>query len=278
MQDRVDLFSGGKIMLRKLIVRLFLGCVAFMGLLMTTAAVASYLAFQQPAFYTHVRAQSLSPTERDVMTKQFQLSQIAYNAWLDSSLARQQAQQAAAAKLQPAVLTTSTDPYDPKTDTFTVRLTEQQLNGQLATSRPGSRATLQNPLIHIGDDCLELGFEVKQKNIAAVFSVLLEPSTTENGNIRLDIRAAHIGQLRIPLKTILRCLPRDIVQSAGDLDIDLTLPAPHLTLKLPKNGKRTATIKSIHCQAGELVVELLPPILERPPGNRPQPATLSNLH
>lgn len=262
-------------MLRKLIVRFLLGCVVFVGLLFASAAVASYLALQKPSFYANLQAQALSPAKRDALTNQFQLSQIAYNQWLDHSIARQQA---AAAKSQPAAPTASTDPYDPKTDTYTVRLTEQQLNGQLVSHRPGSRATLQNPLIHIGDRRLELGFEVKNAKLAAVLSLVLEPTVTGDGNVRLDICAAHIGTLRLPLNAILRCIPRDIAYSSHDLDIDLTLPSPHLTLKPPKNGRRTATVKSIRCADGELVVELLPPILTPAPANRPQTSTLSNLN
>lgn len=262
-------------MLRKLIVRFLLGCVVFVGLLLASAAVASYLALQQPTFYAALQSQTLSPAKRDALTKQFQLSQIAYNQWLDHSIARQQA---AAAKSQPATPSTSTDPYDPKTDTYTVRLTEQQLNGQLVSHRPGSRATLQNPLIHIGDRCLELGFEVKNAKLAAVLSLILEPTVTGDGNVRLDIRAARLGKLRLPLNTILRCIPRDLVYSSHDFDVDLTLPSPHLTLKPPKNGRRTATVKSIRCADGELVVELLPPILAPASANRPQASTLSNLN
>jgi hypothetical protein len=154
----------------------------------------------------------------------------------------------------------------------TFRATEQQLNALLASQQRGLGDGLQNARVRLGDDVIELGAELgvalgggaKTSSRSFVLSVVLQPTLTADGTLRLDIQSARAGRLPIPLRTILRWLPRPVVLTAQDATLDLNPQSPHLAVKLPRSGPDSPAIKSIRCAAGEIVVELAPPVLELP--------------
>lgn len=263
-------------MIRRLVARIVRGCLAFFALLLMATALVAILSFRQPGFYAELRAQTFSPADQAAATQQLEQMNLAAMRWLELSLARQQAQQTAAPAPSGAGAP-KPNLYDPRQDAHAIRITQQQLNAQFAAKELSMKDPWRRPRINIGQDTIELGVEVAAPSASAVLSIMLEPSLTDEGGLRLDIRAARIGSLTLPLHTILRCLPRAIVHSGPDADLDLTPPAPHLTVKLPKSGRRTPTIKAIECTPGEIVVTLLPPVLERLQGEGPPATTLSQL-
>jgi hypothetical protein len=252
-------------MIRKFVIRLFFGCLALVGLVLTAATVVGWLAFQQPAFYAERRAQTFAPADEAKAERLLEQAEQDAQRWLHASLARQQAQQSKTDPPPVPQFAAWGAPYDPAQDVHTFRITEEQLNALLASDRHGLSKPLKNARIRIEQDRIELGVELQATAVDAVVSVVLEPTMTNVGGLRLGIQAARIGKLPIPFNAILGWWPRDIVYTDRQFDLDLTPPAPHLTLKLPQTAKGSPTIKSIHCTAGEIAVELLPPVLDPPP-------------
>lgn len=257
-------------MLRRLFVRIVRGCVAVAALMLMTGALVSYLALRQPAWYAELRMQTLSAADQAAAKQAIEAAQVAAQRWLEQSLVKQHARLLDVAS-SPAGTPPSAALYDPQQDVHTVRFTQQQLNAMLAEDGFGFREPLRNPRVRVDHDGIELAIEVAIPSAPAILSAVVGPSSLAGGDLRLDIRSARVGTLALPLETILRCLPRPVVYSNGELHVDLTPPTPHLTLRLSKSDTRSPTIKSIRCLPGELIVELLPPLLEQPPAADAQP-------
>jgi uncharacterized protein YpmS len=266
-------------MFKRIVIRVVRVGLTLVGLIVTATLVAGYLALSAPAFYVERRTAADSPAELAAAKAEFEQSRAAAVAWLAASASRQQAQRAAAPA--PAALP-GADPgafdgaYDPTRDVHTFRATEQQLNALLASQQRGRGEGLHNARVRLGDDAIELGAELgvalggraKNSSRSLVLSVVLQPTLTADGTLRLDIKSARAGRLPIPLRTILRWLPRPVVLPARDATLDLNPQSPHLAVKLPHSGPKSPTIKSIRCTTGEIIVELVPPVLDAP-GSEP---------
>jgi hypothetical protein len=262
-------------MLKRIVVRVIRVGLTLFGLLVAATLLAGYLAMSGPAFYVERTTAAATRAEQAAAQEQFEQSQAAIAAWLAASASRQQAQLAGSS---PPVgiagevrVAAWQEPYDPTRDVYVFRATEQQLNSLLAGQEHSAGDSLQNVRVRLSEGGAELGAEIradlggaKSSSRTLVLSMVLQPTLTADGTLRLDIQSARVGRLPIPLRTILRCMPRPIVYSAHDADLDLNPESPHLALKLPRSDSATPTIKSIHCLRGEIVVELLPPVLKAP--------------
>jgi hypothetical protein len=277
-------------MFKRIVIRMVRVGLTLVGVILTATLVAGYLALSEPAFYVERRTAADSPAELAAAKAHLEQSRAAAVEWLTASASRQQAQRAGAPAPAPfsgalpgADLGAFDGPYDPTRDVHTFRATEQQLNALLASQQRGTSDDLQNVRVRLGDDVIELGAELgvalgggaKNSSRSLVLSVVLQPTLTADGTLRLDIQSARAGRLPIPLRTILRWLPRPVVLSAQDATLDLNPQAPHLAVKLPRSGPDSPTIKSIRCAAGEIVVELAPPVLELPGNEVAQSLTVS---
>lgn len=238
-------------------------CLAIVTLVLTAVAIGCYLAVQPPAFYTELRTQSFTPAEVSAANLRSRLSQAAIDRWIDESLARQAAAGSRSSTLAEQAPTAATSAYDPQQDVRTVRFSEQQINSQLASTGGNTARKMQDARVKLSPDRLEFGIEFKEASTTVVLSCMLAPSVTDDGHLRLDVVATRVGKLTLPLRTILRFVPQHIAQSTNEMDIDLNPTDPHFTLKSTGRGSRSPRIKSVRCEEGELVVELLPPVLCR---------------
>jgi hypothetical protein len=251
-------------MFKRIVVRVVRLGLLIVGVTLTGTLFAGYLALSEPTFYVERLAMAATPAEQAAAKAQFERAQAAAVEWLAASTSRQQAALAngAAPAGGPGAIAGS---YDPTCDVHVFRATERQLNALLAAQERGAGDGLRNLRVRLGDNGVELGAELcldaKPSSRSIVVSVLLQPTLRDDGTLRLDIQSARAGRLPIPLRMILRCLPRPIVYAANDGELDLNPEAPHLAIKLPRSDAAAPTIKSIRCAAGEIVVELLPPVL-----------------
>ncbi|MCO6045045.1 YpmS family protein [Aeoliella sp. ICT_H6.2] len=248
-------------MIRKAILRLLLASVAIAVVVVTAIMVAGYLALQQPGYYAALRAVELQPADQAAAELYWRQTAADYERWMQNSIARQQAalKQTPDAPAEAAPLRM---PYNPATDTHEVRFTQRQLNAQLAGSKATQSGDWRNPRVRIGHDCIDVAFEVTSDEVTCFPSIALRPAIDADGNLRLEIVSAQIGQLPLPMKTILRNLPEEIGRKASrDVQLDLTSPSPSVTVNLPSTGKDSPTVKSLTCQEGEMVVEFLPPVI-----------------
>jgi hypothetical protein len=73
--------------------------------------------------------------------------------------------------------------------------------------------------------------------------------------------AVRIGDLPLPLSTILRWLPGDVHYSGSDIEVDVTAPTRHICLNLSDNNSESPSVKSIKCMEREVTIEFLAPQL-----------------
>ncbi len=224
-------------MVRRLVVRLVLCCVAIVGLLVAAGSFAGYLALRQPAFYADSLAVSYSPADQSAATQYLERCHGDVKRWIALSIAKQRVLQSGNGTAGAAAAGPVGGQYDPLSDSHHFRVTEQQINALLAAKKSGLDPSVRNPRICIGQDCIELGFGVQTSKAEGVLSAVLEPTVTDAGDLRLDIQRARIGMLPLPLQTILQWLPHEVAYSGPDLDLNLTPSDPHLVVKLPKRAR-----------------------------------------
>lgn len=247
-------------MLRNLFVRLFRCFVVLIGIAILSVCIAGYFAFQQPAFYADLRAQKFSQRDALAVKTSFQRMELDLKLWSERSISLQRAQRSATATPKRAIPGASRSKYDPTQDTHSITITEQQLNAQLASGKTKISRELRNPRVRIAPDHIDLGIEFVTPKASCVLSTKLKLAPISQGRLRLEIVSARIGQLPLPLNTILRCLPREVIHSGGDLELNLTSPTPHLCLNVSGQGPTAPAVKSIKCLDGEMTIEFLAPV------------------
>lgn len=245
-------------MLHNLFVRLFRCFVVLIGIAVLSVCIAGYFAFQQPAFYADLRAQKFSQSDEVAAKTSFQRMQLDLRLWSERSIGLQRAQRSTTAKAIPGASRTE---YDPTHDTHTITITEQQINALLASNSAKLSRELQNPRVRFEPDHIDLGIELVTPKASGVLSTKLKLASVSQGQLRLEIVSARIGRLPLPLRPILRCLPREVIHAGSNLELDLTGPTPHVCLSLSGQGSMTPSAKSIKCAAGKMTIEFLAPVL-----------------
>ncbi|MEP3480930.1 MAG: hypothetical protein ABJZ55_16910 [Fuerstiella sp.] len=224
-------------MIRSLIV----GAVVF-GLMLIAVCIAAALAVQEPSFYTRLKAQEFA-----VDVKAFVRSEGAeFDRWLKDSIQSQQQQ-----------LDSDIAPVDSPIDTYTLQLSEDQLNGILASDIEKT-GDVRHPRIGLSDGSMQIGAEVDVNDTSIVASIALRPYAGTDGRLRLEIQSSHIGNLRFPLQTLLSMLQDQMTNISGDLELDLSGTKPVLILNT-KRGKEKPTIQSVRCQTGQLEITFQAP-------------------
>jgi hypothetical protein len=256
-------------MFRKLFVRLFLCCVALVGILVVSLCIAGYLALQQPAFYADRLAQQFSNSDQMAANASFQRVEQDLRRWTDRSVALQRAHslsdstKRANASLEALPLESLPGDYDPTQDTHSISFSEKQINAQFASQKVSRTGEWQNPRVRIGSDRIDFGFEFVTSRASCVLSAELKPTLTSDGKLRLDLLSTRVGRLPIPLGTILRCLPRNICNLGSGAELNLTGSTPSICLNLPDNGGKSPAVKSIKCTEGEITIEFFAPVVNR---------------
>lgn len=252
-------------MLRKIFLRLIFCGGALMGVVVLSGCLAGYLAFQQPAFYAALRGQQFSNIELQEATAHFEHMERDLRLWNERSLALQ----ARPAPDSPAPARADPKPprndYDPAKDTRSITVTEQQINAQLAALKTGDRGEWRHPRVRIRPDFVDVAFEVVLPQASCVVSAELKPALAPDGRLRLELTAARIGRLPLPLSTILQLLPRDLELPEDDMEVDLTPPTPHVCLDVTDGDPRCPAVKSIKCAEGVITIEFHAPVLNARP-------------
>ncbi|QDU56237.1 hypothetical protein [Aeoliella mucimassa] len=251
-------------MLRKIVVRLFLGGVAVVGLVFVGLSVCGYLAFQEPGFYAALENQSYTDADRQAANDAMRQSDEEFRRWRELSLARQQTKPIGLNQVVNVPNVPEKVAYNPEQDVYSVRITQQQLNAQLSAGNKSGNQSVGVPRISIQQDRIDLGMQVEASDTSCVISASLKPMMTETGDLRFEIVSAHIGQLPIPLKTIAKYLPANAVQSDHQMTLNLAAATPYIDLHLSQTQQKAARVKSIECQEGLICFEFLPPLVEQP--------------
>jgi uncharacterized protein YpmS len=254
-------------MIRKLILRLFLFCVALMGLAVLSIVVAGLLALRQPPFYAALRAQQFSDSDRLAAETFFEHAESSLKQWERRSIALQRRESSAKSTIAIAMLDPSSKTYHPQQDTHSITISEKHINAQLASVGSMSSRQFQHPRIQMKQDRISLACELVTSKITCILSADLQPALTSDQNLRVDLVSVQIGQLPLPLKTIVSWLPQDDIKLGNDLTLDLTDPTPHFVLDIADHHSQTPSIKSIACSEGEITIEFSAPILKRQPSD-----------
>lgn len=243
-------------MLRKFIKRTFQIGAAVFGVAIVTLLVAAYLATSEPSFYSTLDGQTRASAADTAQAEQL-MSQL--EQWSQKSRNLQRKHQRLAARgAKPEQI------YDPKTDTHELRLSEQQLNQQLASRGSGSMSA---PRIRVLDDRMLIGAQFDAGR-PLVFSIEVQP-TVSNGSLQLDIQSSRLGKLPFPLRTVLGWLAQFPDFKSDEFKLDLSGPTPVFLVDITPRGSKYPKIRSVRCIDGELAIEFNAPILKESVAHRP---------
>ena len=240
-------------MMRKLLRRFLVASVLFAGFVILCVVTTALLVMQTPGFYSE-RLNATSSAEKQAAAKShWEQTVRTHKQWLANSISRQRTQ------------VFEKDPrkkrYEPSEDIHIVRITEEDINTLISSSQTRSQGAISEPRFQFRDGEAAVAFQLKSSRFHCVVSSVLRPKFTDDGRLQLDILSARIGQLPIPLETLIRCSPKELRHQDGTLEIDLTLPTPHIALNLWKHQTHIAPPKSVHCLDGEIVIQFVAPKL-----------------
>ncbi len=246
-------------MIRKIVLRLLLAGALLGAGVITLVTVVGLLAVSQPAFYSDLRAQSYTPAEQQDAENSLNQTMASLDRWLHTSIAIQKAKMRNNSSVMEQLLVSS---YQPLDDTYTVRLTDKQLNAYLSTKQQGLPKQLHHFCIQFNDQHTNVGFELHNGGPVLTISASLNFVTEANGNLRIELLGGRLGRLPIPLQTIARWLPNEVTHASDrKLEFDLTATPPRVTLKLTQSKEASPRINSVQQVNGTLVVEFQAPTL-----------------
>lgn len=225
------------------VLRLIRVVVVLVGLVTATAAVACYLALQEPAFYSDLHKHP--PTANEVKAAKTRLEQVR----ADYVLWRRRLQ--------------LDQPIDPALAVHEVRFSDAHLNAVLASETISlAGGALEDPRLRVTPGGIDFACGVVTPVARCVFSAELTPELTPDGVLTLRLESARIGRLPLPCQTLVGFLPRERSRLSGSLYLDLTATKPLITLDLADKAK-TLLAQSVECSEGELAVRFVP---QRPEG------------
>lgn len=233
-------------MLRKVIIRSLTVGAAVLGLAMVALFVAGLMAVQVPDFYSQVKAQDLTGHAEEWVDEQGD----EFRQWVQSSIKTQR---------RSAESTNDTvDDYDPSLDTHSISVSELQLNGMLASGLTRT-SDVKDPRVKLSEGYMQLGLQVVVNESPVVVSTSLKPFVGDDGGIHFEIQSGHVGNLRIPLQTLLSMLQDKITPLSSDLQLDLSGAVPVLIWK-QKRDEKSPTIQSVVCSEGQLEITFQAPV------------------
>ncbi|MFK7819634.1 MAG: DUF2140 family protein [Planctomycetaceae bacterium] len=234
-------------MIKKLIKRTLLVGAALAVAAILCAIVCIYLAFQQPDFYAELRTSEPAPTQNeDVEQRVANLEE-----WARKSLSLQRAKKRGENNK-------AAQEYDPQTDTFSLRLSQSELNAELNSKSDGD---VREPRIRLMENQIQVGAEIAANEKQVVFSVDLQPTVTPNSTLELDIQGARIGKLPLPLNWLLSFVGDK--KLSNKVRLGMSGERPVFAVDLFKDERRSARVKSIKTSPGEITIEFLAPQLKK---------------
>ncbi len=222
-------------MLRKLVVRSLKIAGVLCGLSLAVVVTSVWLAFQPPTFYSELRDQGeLTGTEEDQLVRK----QRELDRWV--SVARRP----------------GATPGPP--DTYTLRLTEKEVNSILASDRGKRVGGLR---IRILSDRIRFGAELQVGNSVLVPSAELTPSVTTSGALQFGVVGSQLGKLPLPTQALLKLVAQHADLSGTKARLEFGGDTPLITLS--PFGKRSLTVKSVRCEDGVLTTVFRPATADR---------------
>lgn len=233
-------------MIRKIIVRTFFVGAVLTCLVVVSGLTAGYLAFQQPGFYANLRSQDVSAESEDQLKQQA----ADFETWIQNSLTSQHAQ---------SISDVDAQAYDPATDTYTVQVSERQLNGLLVSRRSGA-GDMQHPRVRVEQDSVRLGAEFVIDGTKLVVSAAVKPTVGADGRLQFEIQSGHVGRLRLPLNTLLSLMDSNVKQLSNGLELQANGSTPTLILNQTTRPK-APKVQAIDCKNGLIAVTFQAPVL-----------------
>ncbi|MEZ6117456.1 MAG: hypothetical protein R3C28_12890 [Pirellulaceae bacterium] len=248
---------GQLYMIGKLIVRSILTCMALVGVGIVTIVACLWLATRPPANSADLMSQSYSKEDFQELTDDLQQLEQYFMA---------------------CQMKTNPKPIRSKFDTLVVASALNNLETTVRQNglvdQDGNIAFSQNRINMIlsqsdqkGQDGDKVRLKVLDNELSLVgrihlqasksffFAATIHPGTTDDGNLKLELRKAYLGRLRLPVNTLLSLLPNDWSLSDDNLTFHHHANPPHLIVHSQKTGTRFPKLESIRCQEGTLILE-----------------------
>lgn len=225
-------------MFRKLITRVAIVCGVLVCVATAGAGITAYLALSVPSFYAELREQGVSSE-----SEQAELQQLAseFERWAAVSVARRRAEH------------TNLE-NNRCSDTHTIRLTQYQLNAELASGRSGA-GDLREVRVQLLEDRIRLGAELFVQSSKMILTATLTPAIGEDGNLQLTIDRIGIGHLPLPHATLLKWLSEYADISTGKMRLDMSGTSPQLVVDIVGHGHNKVSIRSVQIEEGTLSIE-----------------------
>lgn len=245
-------------MIRRACLKFLAAGAACFVLFVVSLGVVGCLAFSTPSFYSELlsTAPNAEAAEQDLQQMRDDFLQ-----WRARSLAIQKGNLPAARDARELARREFGD-YTPDGDTHTIRVSEEDINALLAAEeakRGGGE--VKQPRFRVEPGRVLMACTVVTPAGEVIFSAAFVPQQPTGDELRLRLTEARLGRLPLPIATVSRLLPRRNARLQGGLSLDSTGPLPELALQMTKGRGAAVRPKSIECQDGAVVVQLMAPLL-----------------
>jgi uncharacterized protein YpmS len=177
-----------------------------------------------------------------------------------------------------ATQTTSVRPAD---ESWTLELTEEQVNAWLATrlrqwlANQGvdqeARDLVPHAMMNFADQRIELAAELKLKGISQVVRLRYRPQAVTDEPSRLKLESVYAGRMRIPLEMIVEQVRARIGGADAEDAAEVIAALRSIELVLPLDDGRTVTVTDVQVSPGRAVLTCRTQLPQRPPRQRLAP-------
>lgn len=245
-------------MIRKVIVRLFLGSFLLGLSLILLLGVCVWLATVQPSFHSELAQVTCDPADQEQL--KLDLEELQQLTMLATQLEQLPPEQSTALNktIRSSFETKLEDLKDRKFIDSSGHLVFSQLRiNQALAEHTGAVGDLQNVRVKLTDGQITLGGEIKTREYGDFYpSIDLRPTLTDDGRLKLELLSGHIGLLPIPISFIAHRLPDNMKRERGNLELHTDAEPPYCIFKTPKNDADRNIIKQVHCSDGQIKLEL----------------------
>jgi len=146
------------------------------------------------------------------------------------------------------------------TGTWQAVFTAQQINGWLAVDLPQNHGDLlppdlQEPRVRIEAERLLIGCRLRNPRLNTVVSLVLEPYVVRPNTLAIRVRAARIGGLPMPLRSMLDAVAEQLNQAQFHVEWRQADADPVAIITLPPmNKQKPMQIESLRLTDGKLTV------------------------
>lgn len=232
-------------MVFRIVRRLVLAGLLVFGFVVSSVAVAGYLATCEPSYYSQALTVQPTPADAEAAGERFERARRDFLQWRAVTAAMQKGgprAQAIGAQFEAA-------------PTHQLVATESELNAIIAAEliKLGD-CEVVDPRVDFADGRLRVAFAVPTPVARLVLSAEFVPSVAPNGDLAMALDAAHVGRLPIPCELLASRLPRQRMRLKGDLYLDLTGAKPSLVAD-QAGANEDARITAIRCSEDDVTIE-----------------------